>query len=64
MYVCVCVCVCVYIVTFNQLVSRGDGCSVRDVRDGSVAKVALRCTDVRLRMSDDVTLCYPLVGSV
>ena len=35
---------------------------LRDERDGSEVKVALQCTDIRLRMSDDVTLCSPLVG--
>ena len=36
--------------------------SVKDARDGSVAKVALQCTDVRTRMSDNVTLCSPVMG--
>ena len=36
--------------------------SVRDVRDGSVARVALQCTDATIRMIDTVTLCSPLVG--
>ena len=46
----------------SQLASREVQYSVRDVRDGSVARVALRCTDVRIRMIDTMTLWTPLVG--
>ena len=46
----------------SQLVSREIQYSVRDARNGSVAKVASWCTDVRPRMSDSVTLCSPVVG--
>ena len=34
----------------SQLASREVQYSVRDVSDGSIARVALRCTDVRIRM--------------
>ena len=46
----------------SQLVSREVQYSVRDVRDGSVARVALQCTDATIRMIDTVILCSPLVG--
>ena len=46
----------------SQIASREVWYSVRDVRDGSVARVALWCTDVRIRMIDTMTLCSPLVG--
>ena len=46
----------------SQLASREVQYSVRDVRDGSIASVALQCTDATIRMIDTVTLCSPLVG--
>ena len=46
----------------SQLASREVQYSVRDVRDGSRASVALQCTDATIRMMDTVTLCSPLVG--
>ena len=49
----------------SRLASREVQYSVKDARDGSVAKVALQCTDVRTKtsdMSDNVTLCSPVMG--
>ena len=46
----------------SWLASREVQYSIKDARDGSVAKVALQCTDVRTRMSDNVTLCSPVMG--
>ena len=46
----------------SWLASREVQYSVKDARDGSVAKVALQCTDVRTRMSDNVILCSPVMG--
>ena len=46
--VCLCVCVCVR--------------SVRHVRDGCVAKVALQCTDVRPRMINKRDTLFPSSG--
>ena len=46
----------------SQLVNKVNQCSVRDVRDGTAAEVASQCTDVSLRMYDNVMLCSALVG--